>query len=876
MKVLLIVTLLSAGTLLAASTPSEPFDEGRLEKEVLVLGLRDAVQLEVAPNGEVYYIERAGEVKVYSVETKTTRTLGTVPVVPLGEGHMTGMALDPGFMRNGWIYLYFSPQHPGNVMNLSRFTIREGALDLSSETVLISQPFMPLGHFGGGMQFDADGNLWLATGDNANANVTPETDERAGRENFNALGTAANTQDLRGKILRIRPQPDGTYTIPPGNLHTDRTLGRPEIYIMGCRNPYRFTFDSPSHTLYWAEVGSNTEERFGTGGYDEITRSTEPGNSGWPLFIGPNAAYTRYDHATDTIGEKYSIDRPVNESRLNTGLRELPKPIFPMIWYGSEDSKEFPELGNGGRSAMVGFRYRYDPLSKSAVKLPARFDGQLFIYEWCRNWIKTVSFDPAGNLKAIEPFFGAALLRRPIDLKLGPDGAIYLIEFGEKWGGNVDGVLSRIVYRRGNRAPLAVAEVDASAGAAPLRVAFSADKSSDPDGDQLTYRWLFGEGDAGSITPQATHTYSQRGVFRPSLTVTDQDGLATTVMLNVAVGNSPPAVRLTSPTHGGFFDWTETIPFAVEVSDQEDGAGRPAFAITTGMLVKGQYYAQPASGDALVLGTDGGAGLMRRSDCLSCHAVASISIGPSFLDIAKRYDGDPTAVARLADKIVKGGAGSWGEVPMAPHPQLAAIDAAAMAETVLKVGQGGAAQRAANASGAFKAPAQPSSSGGGTFVITASYTDRGALGLPPLTAESRVVLHARRTRANTFEASQSATVMEVSTLVRRRRICVQLAAGGHLLYRDVNLAGVSKVNFEISAGQGHGGLLELRVDSPTGPRVGSVQVPVTGQWENWETVSAEIVAPEGTRDLYVVHAGGTGDVKKRFNLDVLEFVERPL
>ncbi|MGH7944493.1 MAG: PQQ-dependent sugar dehydrogenase, partial [Opitutaceae bacterium] len=641
----------------AICAAAEPFDEGRLEKEILVAGLHDSVQLQVAPDGDIYYIERAGAVKVFSPANKATRTVGTVPIMALGEGHMTGIALDPAFPTNGWLYLYFSPKIPGNVMRLSRFTLKEGTLDLRSEKILIEQSFKPGPHFGGGMQFDPAGDLWLSLGDNATGNRTPETDERPGREGFNALRTAANSQDLRGKIIRIHPEPDGTCSIPAGNLFADPSQGRPEIYVMGCRNPYRFFFDSRSGALFWAEVGPNTEERFGTGGYDEISRTTVPGNSGWPLFVGPTTAYHRYDHATDRIGEKYSADRPLNESRLNTGLRELPKPIPALIWYGSEDSKEFPELGNGGRTAMVGFVYRFNPALASSTKLPAHFDGRLFIYEWCRNWIKTVTLDAQGGVAGIHPFLGTALLRRPIDLKLGPDGAIYLIEYGEKWGGNTDGVISRILYRRGNRPPSAVATSNISAGTAPLSVKFSAAKSSDPDGDALSYRWSFGEGDAGSPERESTWTYTKHGVFRPSLTVTDGEGVSTTTLLTVAVGNAPPSVRFANLNHGGFFEWNERIPIEVIVVDAEDGSTSAGSIPPSRVQVKAQYYAQASADGLPVLGAEGGAGLMRRSDCLSCHAVAAASIGPSFLQIAARYRGDPAARARLAEKIINGGSG---------------------------------------------------------------------------------------------------------------------------------------------------------------------------------------------------------------------------
>lgn len=79
--------------------------------------------------------------------------------------------------------------------------------------------------------------------------------------------------------------------------------------------------------------------------------------------------------------------------------------------------------------------------------------------------------------------------------------------------------------------------------------------------------------------------------------------------------------------------------------------------------------------------------LMKKSGCFSCHAVDHKVVGPAYKDVAKRYKGDKAAAGKLADKIIKGGAGNWnavtGGVPMPAHPQLSKADATAMAKWVL-------------------------------------------------------------------------------------------------------------------------------------------------------------------------------------------------
>jgi hypothetical protein len=157
---------------------------------------------------------------------------------------------------------------------------------------------------------------------------------------------------------------------------------------------------------------------------------------------------------------------------------------------------------------------------------------------------------------------------------------------------------------------------------------------------------------------------------------------------------------------------------------------------------------------------------------------------------------------------------------------------------------------------------------GGTYLLTASYRDAGADGAPPLTTEARVILHDRHRRAALNDEAHQVSVLEVSTLLRNRRVCAQLSAGSQLVFKDMNLAGIARIDVEISASAGNGGVLELRSGSPTGTLIGQVEVPETGQWDIWKTLRIPITDPGGLHDLHIVAAKGT----KRFNLDVLHFI----
>ena len=142
------------------------------------------------------------------------------------------------------------------------------------------------------------GNLFLSTGDNSNPFATgyAPIDERPGRSPWDAQKSSANTNDLRGKIIRIHPEPDGTYTIPEGNLFPKGTpKTRPEIYTMGHRNPYRISVDKHTGFLYWGDVGpdapADSAGRGPRGLRRDRTRRAAPGNFGWPYFVGDNKAY---------------------------------------------------------------------------------------------------------------------------------------------------------------------------------------------------------------------------------------------------------------------------------------------------------------------------------------------------------------------------------------------------------------------------------------------------------------------------------------------------------------------------------------------------------------------------------------------------------
>ncbi len=439
----------------AAAAAEGPRVARRFRKVTLAAPLADPMELDVAPDGRVFFIERSGRLRVYD-QNGDTSTLATIDVDTSGEHGLLGLALDPRFEANGRIYMAYSRGvGTGVEIRLSRFTLDGAAVDSSSEEVLLS--FITLGgccHEAGSLAFGPDGNLYFSTGDDTNGFASQgyaPIDERLGRARWDAQKSASNTMDLRGKILRITPQDAGGYAVPAGNLFPGGIGGRPEIYVMGLRNPFRFAFDSETGSLYFGDVGPDAPQADpsrGPRGYDEINRAHEAGNYGWPYCIADNEPYVDYDFETEVSGAQFDCAAPQNDSPNNTGSLALPPAKGALIWYPYASSPDFPELGSGGRTALAGPVYHRGSYARSTRRLPASYEGSLFMYDFIRGWIKAVRFNRENEPRRIDPFAPDLDFRRPIDMTVGPDGALYILEWGRRSGGQNDSGLYRVEPRR--------------------------------------------------------------------------------------------------------------------------------------------------------------------------------------------------------------------------------------------------------------------------------------------------------------------------------------------------------------------------------------------------------------------------------------------
>ncbi len=831
-------------------------EENRFNKAILAEKLDEPMELSVLGNGRVLFIQRKGEVRLYNIKTKELKTIAKLPVSTkyvnkegkesMGEDGLLGLNKDPNFARNHWIYLYYSdPSESKNV--LARFELKGDELDMASRKVMLAIPTQreECCHTGGSIAWDRSGNLYLSTGDNTNphgSNGYSPSDEREGRSAWDAQKSSANTNDLRGKIIRITPQPDGTYTIPDGNLFakgtdpSDRPQTRPEIYTMGHRNPFRISVDAKTGYVYWGEVGPDAakpDPNRGAAGHDEIGQARQAGNFGWPHFVGDNKAYNKYNFAASTSGEKWDVNAPSNTSPNNTGLQTLPAAQKAFIWYPYDGSPEFPLVGAGGRNAMAGPVFYADNFKGAAQAFPDYYDGKLLTYDWMRGWIMAVTMDSVGTYKSMERFMPSYKFSNPMDMEFADNGNLYMLEYGSGWfSANDDARLIRIEYNGGNRKPQVQVTANKMGSSAPMNLKLSAGGTADADGDALTYSWTIASKNGFSKTvnaPDANLTLAKTGVYKATLTVNDGKGGTSSQSIDITVGNEAPVLTMDMP--GGnksFFAPNKPFRYDVKVSDKEDGTlGKgidpERVAVNIDYLPEGYDQIAVAQGhrsaDAGAL-LAGGKKLIEAGDCKGCHSINKKSIGPAYTDVARKYKGDNSALERLTKKVIAGGSGVWGETAMAAHPQLSATDASEMVKYILSVSGEAAPASALPVKGSYTANLPSGDKGKGVYIVRASYEDKGAKGLPSLKSEQTFVLRNAKADAHSFDAYDNVNKMSFGG----SNLAIPSKSGAYMAMKQVDLAGVTEFRVMASAPKPQlnavGGKVELRLDSPTGKLIG--------------------------------------------------------
>jgi glucose/arabinose dehydrogenase/PKD repeat protein len=327
---------------------------------------------------------------------------------------------------------------------------------------------------------------------------------------------AQNLDVLVGKILRINPTNGQGYANNPfydGNPNSNRS----KVYALGMKNPWRLAFHPVTGELYATDVGQAK--------WEEINRTPPGANLGWPCWEGP----------------------------LQNAFDPECEPVLSGEWPHTQAWHFYPHL-NGRGAALGGDFLR-------GTNFPAAYRGNYFFSEFNVATIERIFINADGAI--VGETFGSGFTGG-IQVSSGPGGALYFLSITE-------GALFRVVYKgESNVAPTAAANASPSSGQPPLRVNFSSSGTFDPDGDQVTFRWEFGDGSTATDA-NPTYTYERAGQYTARLTVTDPVGASSTDTVQVSVGSDAPTVEILSPQPDQRFRIGETISLSGRANDAEDG-----------------------------------------------------------------------------------------------------------------------------------------------------------------------------------------------------------------------------------------------------------------------------------------------------------------
>lgn len=269
---LIIITFLRVSISLGQTLPSG------FSQVLVSSGITNPTVMKFAPDGRIFVAQQTGQLRVIKNGSLLAQPFVSLTVGGGGERGLLGIAFDPAFASNNYIYLYYTLSSGAN-NRLSRFTANGDVVVAGSESVILD--FDPIGsvlyHNGGTIEFGPDGKLYVGIGDNTN-------------------GTNAQSLDTyHGKVLRINA--DGS--VPAGNPFTGGSAQRQRVWAYGLRNPYTLTFQPGTGKLFVNDVGENS--------WEEINNATTGGlNFGWPNVegTGSNSAYTNpvytYAHGSGT------------------------------------------------------------------------------------------------------------------------------------------------------------------------------------------------------------------------------------------------------------------------------------------------------------------------------------------------------------------------------------------------------------------------------------------------------------------------------------------------------------------------------------------------------------------------------------------------
>jgi glucose/arabinose dehydrogenase/PKD repeat protein len=495
------------------------------------------VALDTTPDGRMVIATHDGQLYVFN-----NGVLLSPPALDITaemcldtEWGLNGLAVDPAFASNHFIYIHYTHKRYGScardtstspVNRVSRFVLGDdNHVDPLSEVPIVDGIPDPDGiHAGGDLTFGKDGYLYISTGDGG-------CDFRGDSGCYALNDAARDLGALSGKILRVvkdgsipadNPyQGVDTARCSPGGF-TDVTKKCQEIYAWGLRNPFRTAFDpnAAQTSFYINDVGLDK--------WEEIDVGTVGADYGWNVREGP----CHRDSYSNCDAPPTGMTNPIFAYPHTTGCVSITAGDF------------VPDDG-----------------------WPAQYEDKYLFGDLVCGKLWTLDPNGSGGYTATEFATGITNLIDGVFLPDGNSRSFYYIT----WGQFPNDQIRKISFTD-NAAPTANAVADRTFGGVPLDVTFDGTGSTDPEGQVLSYEWDFGDGSAIATNATASHTYTTAGTYTATLTVRDGHGGEDQATIRIDVGNTPPQPVIQTPAAGERFAVGQTITLTGSATDPEDGA----------------------------------------------------------------------------------------------------------------------------------------------------------------------------------------------------------------------------------------------------------------------------------------------------------------
>lgn len=583
--------------------------------ELYTTGFNKGVGFVTDATGRFYVWEQDGRIWTVKNGVKSTTPLInlTEEIIPSAQMGLIGVVLDPDFLNNGYIYLFYSvdihyelfygtPNYDLSQLDggsnylpqpsfgrLTRYTISNLANDyptinLASRLVLLGEtrqtgvPSTAYAHIGGAIAFGHDGTLMLATGDGAangpgldnNGNDQGDIGSYAPwsayqeclnlgiltpNENIGSLRSQLD-ESLNGKMLRLDPATgNGVPSNPNYNASNPRSP-QSRTWGKGFRNPFRLTWkpESGSHHPEDGDPGIFWLADVGRDAKEEVNLISAPNqNFGWPKYEGIDFVHPWASSITIPPNQH---TRPIIDYRDSQG----------RTWYNNQI-----ELIGG--STVTGTNYMAGTCAIGGVfyentDFPTQYQNSVYTADYDSRWIFQGKLDGNNQLTYLEKFYQVPDKITYFDVHPTMDGFFYL-----SGAGGVDTELRRLKYNTGNQAPVVMLTANPSNGGNAINVSFNASNSYDPEGSSVSYTWDFGDGSPSSTLANPTHLYSSSIVqqFKAKVTVTDALGLSKSDSVYISMNNTPPVINSTSIDNINTAQQNQSIPvtLSANVTDAE-------------------------------------------------------------------------------------------------------------------------------------------------------------------------------------------------------------------------------------------------------------------------------------------------------------------